>query len=287
MGIVERVDWEDRIPRNIRFMRVRVRVNPWMPVITGFTQKLDDGSKIWIQCKYERVHKLCNRCGLSGHTRSQCTQSMEDVEMMLFCQGYRIQNLHQVLYNFDALEPHFSNNLRAFYNRRRKWTSRTHFSNMQQHFHSRNNTHHPPNNSHNHHIPSGQVPHSQSSSSHTHATSVRRYPDPDTPPFINPVPSLPLQRNHQPFHSSISINNQDSAQATLNYAIHSLKLGPHTTPTLLSSPLPQPHLIPYLSHTTEDIITYIQTLTQVQTQLRGLTLFPPKDLRGSLQDLLI
>ncbi|XP_030970457.1 uncharacterized protein At4g02000-like [Quercus lobata] len=96
MGIVERVDWEDRIPRNIRFMRVRVQVNPWMPVITGFTLKLDDGSKTCIQCKYERVHKLCNRCGLIGHTRSQCTQSMEDVEMMLFRQRYRIQNLHQL-----------------------------------------------------------------------------------------------------------------------------------------------------------------------------------------------
>lgn len=136
MGIVERVDWEDRIPRNIRFMRVRLRVNPWMPVITGFTLKLDDGSETWIQCKYERVHKLCNRCGLIGLSRSQCTQSMEEVEMTLFRQRYRIQNLHQVLYNFDALEPHFSNNLRAFYNQRRKWTSRTHFSNMQQHFHS-------------------------------------------------------------------------------------------------------------------------------------------------------
>lgn len=131
MGIVERVDWEDRIPRNIRFMRVRVQVNPWMPVITGFTLKLDDGSKTCIQCKYERVHKLCNRFGLIRHTRSQCTQSMEDVEMMLFRQRYRIQNLHQVQYNFDALEPHFSNNLRAFYNQRRKWTSRTYFSNMQ------------------------------------------------------------------------------------------------------------------------------------------------------------
>lgn len=66
------------------------------------------------------------------------------------------------------------------------------------------------------------------------------------PPFINPVPSLPLQRNHQPFHSSISINNQDSAQATLNYAIHSLKLGPHTSPNtpFISPASTPPHSIP-------------------------------------------
>ena len=33
MGIFEQVDWEDIIPRNIRFMRIRVRINPWMLVI--------------------------------------------------------------------------------------------------------------------------------------------------------------------------------------------------------------------------------------------------------------
>ena len=56
---VERVDWEDRIPRNIRFMHVHVHLDPWMLVISGFMLCLDDGSRMWIQCRYERVHKLC------------------------------------------------------------------------------------------------------------------------------------------------------------------------------------------------------------------------------------
>ena len=86
MGIVERVDCEDKIPRNIRFMRVKVRIDPWLPVIAGFMLRLDDGSRIWIQCHYERVHKLCTRCGLIGHTRGQCTHNMEEVELMLFRQ---------------------------------------------------------------------------------------------------------------------------------------------------------------------------------------------------------
>lgn len=73
MGIVERVDWEDIMPGNIRFMRIRVRVNPWIPVVSGFMLKMDNGSKTWIQCRYERVHKLCNRCGMLGHTQGQCT----------------------------------------------------------------------------------------------------------------------------------------------------------------------------------------------------------------------
>ena len=84
MGIVERVDWEDKIPRNILFMRVKVKIDPWLPMIASFMLRLDDSARIWIQCRYERVHKLCTRCGLIGHIRGQCTHNMEEVELMLF-----------------------------------------------------------------------------------------------------------------------------------------------------------------------------------------------------------
>ena len=104
MGTVERVDCEDKIPRNIRFMRVKVRIDPWLPVIAGFMLRLDDGFRIWIQCHYERVHKMCTRCGLIGHTRGQCTHNMEEVELMLFRQRQRIQELYHVQYRFDALQ---------------------------------------------------------------------------------------------------------------------------------------------------------------------------------------
>ena len=123
MGILEKVDWEDRIPRNIRFMRVKVRIDPWLPVIASFMLRLDDGSRVWIRCRYERVHKLCTKCGLIGHSRSQCTHCMDDIEVMLFRQRLRIQDLHQVQFRFDALQPQLSNDLRAFHNRRRRWTT--------------------------------------------------------------------------------------------------------------------------------------------------------------------
>ena len=83
MGVLERVDWEDCIPRNIRFMRIRVQVDPWMPLTAGFMLRLDDGSRTWVQCRYERVHKLCTRCGLIEHMRSQCNESMDMIERML------------------------------------------------------------------------------------------------------------------------------------------------------------------------------------------------------------
>lgn len=45
MGIFERVDWENRMPREIRFMRIGVRVDPWLHVIVGFMLRMDDGSR--------------------------------------------------------------------------------------------------------------------------------------------------------------------------------------------------------------------------------------------------
>ena len=59
---------------------------PWLLLIARFMLRLDDGSRVWIQCRYERLHKLSNRCGLIGHTRRQCTRCMDNIMMMLFRQ---------------------------------------------------------------------------------------------------------------------------------------------------------------------------------------------------------
>lgn len=36
IGFFEHIDWEDRILRNIRFLRAKVPLDPWMPVLAGF-----------------------------------------------------------------------------------------------------------------------------------------------------------------------------------------------------------------------------------------------------------
>lgn len=101
-----------------------------LPVIAGFMLRIDEGSSLWIQCRYERVHKLCTRCGLIGHTHKQCTHSMDDVERMLYRQRVSIQDLHQVQYRFDALQPQFINELRAFH--RMRWTTQVRFGQLNQ-----------------------------------------------------------------------------------------------------------------------------------------------------------
>ena len=117
LGMFERIDWDGNLPRNIRFMYIRVRVDPWLPLMVGFMLRLDNGDRVWIQCRYERIHKLCTKCGLIGHSRAQCTYLIEDVEQFLHRQHQRIQHQFQLHYDFDPLEPHFVNEMRAFYNR--------------------------------------------------------------------------------------------------------------------------------------------------------------------------
>ena len=48
IGSFKKIDWEDRLPRNIRFIRIKVRLNPWMPVVSRFMLRLDDGTETWV-----------------------------------------------------------------------------------------------------------------------------------------------------------------------------------------------------------------------------------------------
>ena len=217
IGPVEKVDWEDRLPRNIRFMRLKVRLNPWMPVVSGFMLRLDDGTQTWIQCCYERVHKLCTKCGLIGHTSSQCNESF-DVERMLIRQRQRIQRLYQVPFAYDPLEPHFHSKLRAYFNKRRNWTNRATFEFMDT---KQTSQDHP-------------VP-----TSVTHATNI--------PPVSTPNQSTPV--SHAPQSSPSPL---DLVHATLNTAIHSLSLNRGSVPTTpVNTPIspppnppPNPQMLP-------------------------------------------
>ncbi|OMO99624.1 Endonuclease/exonuclease/phosphatase [Corchorus olitorius] len=82
-GEVIKVDWEDTPTRNIRFMRVRVVVNPWKPLMPGCLITRDDGVDMWVPFRYERVCKLCTTCGIIGHKRGFCPYQYGQVEEMI------------------------------------------------------------------------------------------------------------------------------------------------------------------------------------------------------------
>ncbi|KAK7836351.1 hypothetical protein CFP56_022712 [Quercus suber] len=55
-------------PRNICFLRLQVRIDPWLPLVARFILKRDDGQYMWIECRYECIFKICKKCGLIGHS---------------------------------------------------------------------------------------------------------------------------------------------------------------------------------------------------------------------------
>ena len=46
MGVVTQVDWNEVMPRNLRFMRVRAWIDPHAPLIAGGILRQDDGVMI-------------------------------------------------------------------------------------------------------------------------------------------------------------------------------------------------------------------------------------------------
>lgn len=83
IGEVVHVDVDERPMRNIKYVRVRVWIDPEKPLVSGFYLHCVDGSRRWITCRYERVCKLCQACGRIGHTYPHCDLMEEDARAMV------------------------------------------------------------------------------------------------------------------------------------------------------------------------------------------------------------
>lgn len=133
----------------------------------------------------------------------------------------RIQRLHQVHFRFDALEPLFSNDLRAFYNARNGWISQIRFRpNHLSHHH------------HHHNAPNPPAP--SSSDSTSRASHHPYYLDPDT---------LPLSRAYNDANN-LALNHAETEHASLYSTINSLHLNyqiPTIPPNSLASKTEHDH----------------------------------------------
>lgn len=148
---------------------------------------------------------------------------MDAIEGWLYRQRRRIQRLHQVQFGVDVVEPMFSNELRAYYNRRRRWTTQVHFGHL----------HH-----HNHMHPQGN-PHMQDS---------QNSPPTQQDTEVNQQ-SMHVQESHFPSHiendhPSAPQNTPTQAEqvhASLNSAIHSLLTLTHKPKRFYTTVLPISH----------------------------------------------
>ncbi|XP_028120845.1 uncharacterized protein LOC114318182 [Camellia sinensis] len=83
VGDVVKEDMDSLMPRNIRFLRIRVWVFLDKPLRSGFFLKLHDGHQHWVRCCYERVCKVCRNCGRIGHTITTCSLSFAEAQRFL------------------------------------------------------------------------------------------------------------------------------------------------------------------------------------------------------------
>ena len=71
-GLIDQIDRPTSSLRNLRFASLQVGIRPHAPLFMGFMLKLDDGNYRWIQCKYERVFRICYSYGKIGHKANTC-----------------------------------------------------------------------------------------------------------------------------------------------------------------------------------------------------------------------
>ncbi|KAJ4847365.1 hypothetical protein Tsubulata_018007 [Turnera subulata] len=62
------------------FIRARIEVLSDMPLLPGVACLDQNGNKIWIRFKYERLGELCYRCGRITHPTSRCVKPLRQGE---------------------------------------------------------------------------------------------------------------------------------------------------------------------------------------------------------------
>ncbi|KAF7832087.1 uncharacterized protein G2W53_014420 [Senna tora] len=76
LGEVREIDWAPTFPRNIRFLRVRIRIPIHTPLLMGVILITNADNFFWIHCRFERIFKIykgCGRIGGSGYKTNMAT----------------------------------------------------------------------------------------------------------------------------------------------------------------------------------------------------------------------
>ncbi|XWS65627.1 hypothetical protein CRYUN_Cryun05aG0130000 [Craigia yunnanensis] len=82
-------------------MRVRVWINPNTPLLANCMAKRDDGVLSWVEFIYERVYKVCKRCGVIGHSALHRTFSNPNIERMINEQIEKIHRRFEYVTSYD------------------------------------------------------------------------------------------------------------------------------------------------------------------------------------------
>ncbi|OMO61688.1 hypothetical protein COLO4_33370 [Corchorus olitorius] len=116
-GEVLQIDWENRRPRNIRFMRVRISADLTVSLVSCCTLERDDGTSQWVRFRYERIQKICLNYGEIDHTHRNYMSTFEEVERRINRGLNRTSQRHGLPIVVETDTTHFSNQMRAYLTR--------------------------------------------------------------------------------------------------------------------------------------------------------------------------
>ncbi|OMP08916.1 hypothetical protein COLO4_05997 [Corchorus olitorius] len=78
-GDVLEIDWANTRPRNIRFLRVRIRIDPWKPLLAGVSFRRDDGVVQWAEFQYEQEQEQ-SEVQINGGHEQNTTERNDEVQ---------------------------------------------------------------------------------------------------------------------------------------------------------------------------------------------------------------
>lgn len=65
---------------HLNFIRVKVQIDPRIPLVQNVRIRLDNGVARTIECKYERVFRSCASCHVIGHLVNTCPSTVAQKE---------------------------------------------------------------------------------------------------------------------------------------------------------------------------------------------------------------
>lgn len=196
--------------KNIRYLRVRAKIDPTLPLIMGchvkFSDADDQNSSTWVQFRYERIFRICCSCARIGHNDNKC--DWDDQLLFHAMEVHRARLYARFGSDFikDFNFPLVSRTNIAFYgstHARRtteiKWNQGSHDNFYSIRVNHQFSTHHPSGNA--------NSSHAQSSRS----TGSNSTPSPDDDSFVVIISASPHQDNPKNINSAVQAPDQPPA----------------------------------------------------------------------------
>ncbi|KAH7850883.1 hypothetical protein Vadar_004155 [Vaccinium darrowii] len=116
LGTVISVDGSTFSHQNLNYLRVRVAIPIFKPLIPGAFLGFEDGDLVWIQFGYERVFKMCFNCGRVGHMMYRWSLSVPQAGIIIRERIHEVHQIPNVAFWIAEVRPLYTRAIKAYTN---------------------------------------------------------------------------------------------------------------------------------------------------------------------------